>query len=392
MGNLYRGSISGRYRFSVKVLLLRRNSYVDAKNWDDLTYAFTESLRNSSLDEMILLLYAALPSPQGWRSKYVRPVSHDRLDEVPKLLLSTVSGAFKTGAALAHWQWPYVDPTAGVQPDDDHGGQGGQKHIDVPEERITNGKEAEVVVSGGDQEEEIDESRVNATRVIQDAYRRHLERKRAGAARKIQVVYRRYWKRKTIIRMGIDATQARYWHLLRKRSKEMEWTKDSRYHLLFRVPLAYILVCLDVIKAFAESEKKEAKKRVMTEGNRELEDLMEALDHYRYDSVDYILYRESNESSSKLLKKTIALQKKLSPSSDFHEKKIVGDLQDAVQEAKAVVESLDNIPGSIGTRNQIKKRWDRGWKWIFEKQGSRAKGKKAEKPKLVIDPEDLLYM
>jgi hypothetical protein len=56
------------------------------------------------------------------------------------------------------------------------------------------------------------------------------------------------------------------------------------------------------------------------------------------------------------------------------------------------VESLDNIPGSIGTRNKIEKRWNRGWKWIFEKQGSRAKGKKAEKPKLVLDREGLMYL
>ena len=70
----------------------------------------------------------------------------------------------------------------------------------------------------------------------------------------------------------------------------------------------------------------------------------------------------------------------------------MNDLQSAVLEVKAVVEGLDNIPGSIGTRIQIQKRWDRGSKWIFEKEGSRAKGKKAEKPKLALDREDLLYL
>jgi len=58
---------------------------------------------------------------------------------------------------------------------------------------------------------------------------------------------------------------------------------------------------------------------------------------------------------------------------------------------KAVVESLNDIPGSIGTRNQIQKRWDRGWKWISEREGSRTKGKKARKPELVLDHEDILY-
>jgi hypothetical protein len=70
----------------------------------------------------------------------------------------------------------------------------------------------------------------------------------------------------------------------------------------------------------------------------------------------------------------------------------VADLQDVVQEVKAVVESLDGTPNSIATRIQIEKRWDRGWKWISEKQGSKAKGKKAVKPKLAFDPEDDLYM
>lgn len=63
-----------------------------------------------------------------------------------------------------------------------------------------------------------------------------------------------------------------------------------------------------------------------------------------------------------------------------------------VIEVKAIVESLDVIPESVGTRNQIEKRWERGYRWIFEKQGGKAKGKKADKPKLVLDREDLLYL
>ena len=63
-----------------------------------------------------------------------------------------------------------------------------------------------------------------------------------------------------------------------------------------------------------------------------------------------------------------------------------------VIEVKAIVESLDVIPESVGTRNQIEKRWERGYRWIFEKQGGKAKAKKAHKPKLVLDREDLLYL
>lgn len=65
------------------------------------------------------------------------------------------------------------------------------------------------------------------------------------------------------------------------------------------------------------------------------------------------------------------------------------DLQNAVLEVKAVMESLDHIPGSTGTRNRIQKCWDQGSKWIFEEQGNRVEGKTAEKPKLVLDCENL---
>ena len=354
-------------------------------------YAFAESLKHSSLDEMILLLHTSLPNPGGWRAKYVCPVSYDRLDEVRKLLLPTTPGALRTGAIPARPQRSYIEAATGVQPDGDHDRERQKKYIDVPQENIAEGKEAEVVMSGEDHEEEIDETRMNAAKTIQDAYRRYLERKRANAAKKIQAAYRRRLNRKSIVRKGIDATQAHYWHLLRKRSMEMEWSKNSRYYLLFRVSLAYVLVCLDTIKAFVESEK-EAKKRTKAEDHIKLEELMETLTQHRYDNVDYTSYQGSNKSSSKLLKKTIELQKKLSPSSKFHDGRSVSDLQRAVLEVKAVVESLDNIPGSIGTRTQIRKRWDRGWKWIFEKEGSGAKGKKIGKPRLVLDREDLLYL
>jgi hypothetical protein len=269
----------------VKMSLLRPNSYAEAKYWYSLEYVLTEALGNTTLDEMILLLHTTIRSPQGWRSKYVRPVFHNRLDEVPKLLLSTTPGALRAGATLPHKHELTVEPTNGVQSNDDHDGQERQKHIDIPEEKIADTKELEVVTSG----EEVDKILVNAARTIQGAYRRRLERKRAAAARKIQVAYRRRLKRKNIVRMGIDATQAHYWHILRKESMKMEWAKGSHYYLLFRVALGYVLACLDTIKAFAQLEKNEAKKRVMTEGNKQLEDLMEALDNYRCGNTDCTL-------------------------------------------------------------------------------------------------------
>ena len=304
--NPHLGSISGRYCLSVKTLLLKSNSYAEAKSWRDLEYAFTESLKSSSLDEFILLQHTASPRPQGWRSKYVRPVSYKRLDEVPKLLLANTS---RTSATPAHLQRPHAEASTGVQPGDGHDGKGQQDRIDIPQERIFDGKEEEEVISSDnhdipqeriadgkeaegavsreDHEEETYEIRVNAAKAVQDAYR-HLEQRQATAARKIQAAYRHRLERKRGVPQGIDTVQAHYWHLLRKRSMEMEWVKGSRYYLLFRVPLAYILVCLDTIKVFVESEKKEAKKRVMTE-DKGLEELMGALRQLRCDSDDCTL-------------------------------------------------------------------------------------------------------
>ena len=265
----------------MKISLLRPNSYAEAKGWYDLESVFTEVFANSTLDEMIVLFHTTIRSPQGWRPKYVRRVFYDRLDEVPKLLSTTTSASEAGGTPARKWE-PAVEPTTGVQ-SDDHGRQERQEHIDIPEEKIAYTKELEAVMSG----EEVDKTLANAARTIQGAYRRHLERKRAAAARKIQAAYRRHLKRKNVVRMGIDATQAHYWNLLRKQSMKMNWTKESRYYLLFRVALGYILACLDTIKTFTELEKKEAKKRLMMEDNKKLEELMEALDNYRCDSTNY---------------------------------------------------------------------------------------------------------
>jgi len=84
------------------------------------------------------------------------------------------------------------------------------------------------------------------------------------------------------------------------------------------------------------------------------------------------------EPSRSLLERTIKLQKKLSPFSEFHKRRSIIQLQQAVLEVKEIAENLDTLPRSTETRSMIKQRWDRGRKWILEGQG-RAKGRMAEK-------------
>ena len=113
----------------------------------------------------------------------------------------------------------------------------------------------------------------------------HLENQaiQNSAAKKIQATYLHYSKQKTIVNRGPKTAQAHYWLLLRKQSKEIKWFKNSQYYLLFRVPLAYVLVCLDLVRVFLES-KKEAEKQNRTR------DYRGPLEQYRYGSVNCTLH------------------------------------------------------------------------------------------------------
>ena len=229
-------------------MLLRSNSYAAAEGWDYLVHAFIDSLKNSSLDEMILLVHTTIFGPHERRSGYIRLVSYAKLGTVPRLLLMTPS-VLRTNATPAHHQQLHVEVTARSQPDGDPDEQKEPKRIDdIPPERIVDRKEAEVVVSGGDHGEEIDETNAD--------------------------------------RKGIDVAQAQYWRLLHERSTEMGLSENSRYYLLFRTPLAYVLVCLDAIGAFAQYKKKGANKRMRTAGQKDLDELVEAHKQYRYDTVE----------------------------------------------------------------------------------------------------------
>lgn len=257
-----------------------------AKNWGDLELALVDSLKNTLLDEMIVLLHESIPGPHGKSWNHVRSVVYRRLNEVPMLLSADPSAS----GVITQQQQLRAGGEVRMEPDGNYGR--GEQHVNLLQEKIAEGNEAdEGVDPDGDHEQEVDERSIKAAKTIQNAYRRHLERRRAirnKAAQRIQAAYLRHLKRKKIVRKGLDATQARYWQLLRKRSMEMEWTKDSRYHLLFRVPLAHILVCLDATGGFCELRKKEVKKRLAAEGDdSDLEELMEALQQYRYCGIDW---------------------------------------------------------------------------------------------------------
>ena len=151
-----------------------------------------------------------------------------------------------------------------------------------------------------DRERESYETQFNTGKMIQEAYRAHcrrLEQRKADAARKIQTAYRRHLRRKEIVRDRIGTARTHVWHLLRTRSMEMEWPRDSQYYLLFRVPLGYILVCLDTIEAQFESEIKDLRKLKDDANHEDLEEPAETLCRYRCGNADCTLCQMPDEAT-----------------------------------------------------------------------------------------------
>lgn len=221
----------------MKSLLLKFDSYTGAKSWDDLVHAFMESLKDSPFDELILLGRANTFGLPRQPPKDVRLVIYDRFDDLPKLL-SVAPSPFNTIATPTHQTQPEVEAITGIQPDSDYGEQEQRKVAEIDEKRV-------------------------------------------DAAKKIQATYRRHLKRKDVVLKGIDATQARHWDLLRKRSTEMEWPKNSRYYVLFRVPLGSILACLDTLGGFFSNGKGRAKKQRTKADHQDYEALTKVLDQHR---------------------------------------------------------------------------------------------------------------
>ena len=106
-------SISGRYPSPTSALVLRSNSYTNAKDWDGLMRALVESLKRSPPDEMILLLRDTASGRPERLSEHVRPVTYHLLYRVPKQLLSNAPNIMRTIITRAPQQQPCKDHVYG---------------------------------------------------------------------------------------------------------------------------------------------------------------------------------------------------------------------------------------------------------------------------------------
>lgn len=220
---------------------------------------FTKSLSDSTVDEMILLLYSKAPKYQGWVSRYVRIVMHGNLEEIPNCLVKV--------SARADTRTPADPPTSFPTPEGhpvetDHD-DGQQKHPALPEEDVLSPANGEPSVDiGGQEEVSASPEEVRAALTIEAAYHRVVTR------------------RKEALR-GIDATRARFWALLRDRASSMEWSGNRRYKLLMQGPLVHVLVCLHGIKAFADQTNKDSNRQLRGDDHSRLEELIERSDRSR---------------------------------------------------------------------------------------------------------------
>ena len=159
-----------------------------------------------------------------------------------------------------------VDPLPDFPTEDGHkielrNGENQQKHPGLQE--LLNQSDNEPPVDNGGQEE----SQSSSVEVL--------------AAHTIEAAYSRLITRKKECLKGIDATRARLWSLLHDRASSMGWSENKRYKLLMQGPLVHVLVCLDVIKMFADQANKATKKKLRGDDHTRLEELMERFDWSR---------------------------------------------------------------------------------------------------------------
>ena len=321
------------------------------------------------MDELILLLHSKSPRPYGWRSKFALPLIYDRLEEVASGI-GLQTPKYPDGPSMFH---PTQSNTVGTddQVDDNGGGE----------------REQEATPHGHFMEDDNEEDLV--AQESQDVQSPELQTKMA-AARKIQAACIRHLKRKTAAPTGTHAIRAQFWTQLQARAARMTWNRASRYKPILRGPLVHVLVCLDFIGTAAHSAKRDVKKRSKVAHHQELEELMESQARYRsgppcpYISISQL----SVYPFSGLLKAVIDLQEKLGPLSNLHERRDILTLKAAVLEVGGVIEQVAGEPSFTAVMKQIDEDWEHGYKGIVREA---VHGKRIQKPKLVIDPEDRMY-
>lgn len=98
-------------------------------------------------------------------------------------------------------------------------------------------------------------------------------------AKRIQRCCRKFLLKQNHTQQGNDfAKRARVFDLYYNASKEMKWSRRSRYRFLFLGPLTHIFLCVEWLRDHAIRQKKEAKKAMLTDSDEELEEVKRKID------------------------------------------------------------------------------------------------------------------
>ena len=148
------------------------------------------------------------------------------------------------------------------------------------------------------------EEQINATRVIQTAYRKSLRRRRKSTKNTLQ------------------ATRASFFDACLEESLKMEWPNGIYYRLLLLGPLPHVLVCLSAAHSWAIDTKVRNKKRLKVALHQELEDVGRRLTEHTYGLVLIPSGRHSQYPSGKLSRICNGFRKLLNLNLSFIEKEM----------------------------------------------------------------------
>ncbi|KAJ7671947.1 hypothetical protein B0H17DRAFT_1208872 [Mycena rosella] len=276
--------------------------YMTAGSWLDLVRVLRWSTAGSSLDELVVLLHADRPRPHP--IKNVRQIVYTALEGVPQLL----------GPARAV-----------AEPRDADAGDAEDEDEAVEEEPFVDAGEAEREADGGPvamppalEAATRSDAEVRAAGVIQRAFKRASGR--AG---------RRKAERAA---SGLVAACAGFFSACSAEAAGAGAEWGRAYRLRFLGPLPHLLLCLDVVQAHAQRQKKSVKK-----------DLREAT-HEKLEALDKQLTQLTDT-----LKQVSQMQKDLGPKAAVHRARDLGALKGHVSKAVQLMRSLPfRTPEGLG--------------------------------------------
>ncbi|KAI0716097.1 hypothetical protein C8T65DRAFT_606293 [Cerioporus squamosus] len=283
--------------------------YVTARSWDVLARTVRQSVKGSSLDEMIQLHHGSLPVPKSTIPN-VRRVVYNRVEDIPYLLKTDASGAV-TGGLRAE-----AAPFVPVRLPSELEGQDGPSEETVEENKF-----------GGDEdiiEEVVDmENIAHVIAAEQANVAATLSPEEVAAAQTIAVAYQRYISRlRWLKKAPVEETRRRTVSTFYTQGLTMEWP-HRYYRMLFLGPIPHLYIAVESMKNHLHEARSAARKRFNIVKHLELENVQSSLTQLKV-----------------LFKDALRLHQSLGPKADVHKARDLVKLKGLALEANAIMQQL----------------------------------------------------